>query len=102
MNTLTFEGLALQRSPLITFSYVMQVFLSLLIILALIYVTAKFLLPKFKITGISGKLIKIVDRIYLEPQVSAYILKVGKLAWLIVVSNKQISRIDRLEEDGLA
>lgn len=99
MNTLTLESVALEHTPVITFGYVMQVFLSLLIIIAFIYVVAKFLLPKLKAVGVGGKFIQIVDRVYLEPQVSAYILKVGKTSWLIAVSNKQITRIDRLESD---
>ena len=74
---MTPEALALQRAPIITIGYIMQVFISLLIVLAFIYLIAKFLLPRMKITA-SGKLIKVLDRVYLEPQVSAYILKIGK------------------------
>ncbi|MFH1386178.1 MAG: flagellar biosynthetic protein FliO [bacterium] len=95
---MTTETLVLQSSPIITTGYIMQVFLSLLIVVALIYVGAKYLLPKFKVDSRS-KLIKIVDRVYLEPQVSAYILKVGKKAWLLAVSNKQITKIDQVEEE---
>jgi len=38
-----------------------------------------------------------VDRAYLEPQVSANIIKVGKSTWLAVVSNKNISRLERID-----
>lgn len=97
---MTPEALAFQRTPIITFGYVAQVFFSLLVVLALIYLIAKYLLPRFKLTS-SSKLIKILDRVYLEPQVSAYLLKVGKATWLIVSSNKQATCIDKIEEENL-
>lgn len=97
---MTPEALALQRTPIITFGYIMQVFISLLVVLAFIYLIAKFLLPRMKISA-TGKLIKILERVYLEPQVTAYILKVGKSAWLVVASNKQVARIDKIEEESL-
>lgn len=95
---MTPEALALERTPVITFGYIMQVFISLLVVLAFIYLIAKYLLPRLKVTA-GGKLIKIIDRIYLEPQVSAYILKVGKKAWFIVTSNKTVERIDEVSEE---
>ena len=94
---MTQEALSLSTTPIITFGYIMQVFISLLVVLAFIYLAAKYVFPKIK-TSNTGKLIKIIDRVYLEPQVSAYILKVEKSAWLIAVSNKQISRIDRIDD----
>ncbi len=51
------EALAFQRTPIITFGYVLQVFFSLLIVLAFIYFIAKYLLPRFKLTSTS-KMIK--------------------------------------------
>lgn len=93
---MTSEALTLQTTPIITFGYIMQVILSLLVVLAIIYLTAKYLLPRLKVDR-SGKLIKIVDRAYLEPQVSANIIKVGKSTWLAVVSNKNISRLERID-----
>lgn len=93
---MTPEALALQRTPIITFGYIMQVFISLLVVLAFIYLIAKYLLPRMKIAA-TGKLIKILDRVYLEPQVSAYVLQVGKSAWLIVTSSKQVTRIDKVD-----
>jgi len=95
---MTPEALVLQQTPIITASYVMQVIFSLLVVLAIIYSIARFLLPKLKLPT-QGRLIQIVDRIMLEPQVNAYIIKVGKKAWLIASSNKGIEKIDRVEEE---
>ena len=95
---MTPEALALQRTPIITFGYIMQVFISLLVVLAFIYLIAKYLLPKMKIAA-TGKIIKVLDRVYLEPQVSAYVLKVGKTAWLVMTSSKQVARIDKIDEE---
>ena len=94
---MTSEALVLNTTPIITFGYIVQVTISLAVIIAFIYLCAKFVLPKLKVGNI-GKHIKLVDKIFLEPQVSAYILKVKKNAWLIVVSNKHISRIDKIDE----
>ena len=98
---MTVESLALQTTPIITFGYIMQVFFSLLIIVALIYFFGRFALPRMKFNT-TGKIIKIIDRVYLEPQVSAYILQVGKSQWLVGVSNKQINCIDKLSEESIA
>lgn len=76
----------------------MQVLISLSIVLAIIYVAAKFLLPRFKITA-PGRLIQVLDRVFLEPQISAYVLKVGKKAWLVVTSSKQVEKIDEIGEE---
>lgn len=92
------EALAFQRTPIITFGYVIQVFFSLLIVLAFIYMIGKYVLPRLKINA-AGKMIKVLDRVYLEPQVSAYILKVGKSAWLVMASNKRVAKIDKLDEE---
>ena len=97
---MTTEALAFQRTPIITFGYIMQVFFSLLVVLALIYFIAKYLLPRLKLSN-AGKLIKILDRVYLEPQVTAYLLSVGKSAWLVVTSSKQIARIDKIDTESL-
>jgi len=97
---MTPEALVLQRSPIITLGYIMQVLISLAIVLAIIYVMARFLLPKLKINA-TGRMIQVLDRVMLEPQVSAYIIKVGKSAWLIATSNKQIAKIDKIEEESL-
>lgn len=94
---MTTEALVLQTSPIITFGYVIQVIVSLLIVIGLIYLSARFLLPKLKFGG-TGRLIKLVDRVYLEPNVAAYVLKIGKAAWLVMSSNKNITKIDRIDE----
>ena len=100
LSTSREAGLALQHSPTVTVGYFFQVVFSLAIVLALIYLIAKFVLPRFKLTA-PGKLIQIVDRIMLEPQVSAYILKVGKSAWLIVAGSKNVIKVDKIEEESL-
>jgi len=94
---MTTEALVLQTSPIITFGYVVQVIISLLIVVTLIYLSARFLLPKLKF-GSTGRLVKVVDRVYLEPNVTAYVLKIGKAAWLVMSSNKNITKIDRIDE----
>jgi hypothetical protein len=33
----------------------------------------------------------------LEPQVTAYVLRIKKKSWLIVTSNKQVAKIDNLD-----
>jgi len=93
---MTVEPLVLQSSPIITVGYVMQVILSLGVVLAIIFAIAKYVLPKFKIST-QGKIIEVVDRILLEPQISAYILKVGKKKWLLAASNKNIAKIGEVE-----
>ncbi|MFA6170694.1 MAG: flagellar biosynthetic protein FliO [Candidatus Margulisiibacteriota bacterium] len=93
---MTVEPLVLHSSPIVTIGYVMQVFLSLGIVIAIIYVTAKFVLPRFKIST-PGTMIKVLDRVILEPQVTAYVLKAGEKSYLIVISNKQIEKIDTIE-----
>ena len=49
----------------------------------------------------SGKLIKVLDKVYLEPQVSTQIIQVGNSAWLIAISNKRVTRIDKIEKEDL-
>ena len=97
---MTAEAIHFQTTPVITFGYIMQVVLSLLIVLAFIYLISKYIMPRMKESS-GGKIIKVLDRIYLEPQVSAYILKAGKSAWLVAISNKQVTRIDKIEESEL-
>lgn len=95
----TQEGIAtVSSTPIITIGYIMQLFLSLLVVIGLIYITAKFLLPKIK-TSTKSNYITVVDKIVLEPQVSSYIIKVKNISWLIVISNKQVAKIDKLEGD---
>jgi len=95
------EALVLQSSPIVTVGYVMQVLLSLAVVIAFIYVIAKYILPRMKVTS-PGNLIQVVDRVMLEPQVTAYVLKVKKNSWLVVTSSKSVTRIDKIEEESTA
>ncbi len=92
---MTPEAVAFQQTPVVTFGYIVQVFFSLAVVIGFIWLIGKFLLPKMKVSSV-GKLITIVDRVYLEPSVTSYILKVGKDAWLVVVGNKQVAKIDKV------
>lgn len=83
-------------SPLVTIGYIFQLILSLAIVIGLIYFSAKYLFPKLQLPS-QGKLIQIVDRIGLEPQVSAYIISANEKSYLIVVSQKCVTLIDKLE-----
>jgi len=94
----TFEAAAkLNSTPVFSFGYLMQIFFSLAIVFGLIYISSKYLLPKLQVNQ-QGKIIKVVDKVVLEPQVSSYIIKAENRAWLIVVSNKNVVKIDELEE----
>lgn len=98
---MTPEALVLRSSPIITAGYLLQVLVSLAIVVGLIYIIARFVLPKMKAAG-SGRLIQVVDRVLIEPQVAAYILKVGKKNWLVASSNKKLTKIADLGEEPLA
>jgi flagellar biogenesis protein FliO len=98
---MTSEALVLQSSPIVTAGYVMQVVVSLAVVVGLIYVIARFVLPKMRVAG-TGRVIQIVDRVMIEPQIAAYILKVGKKSWLVASSNKNIEKIADLGEEPLA
>ncbi|MBI5701208.1 hypothetical protein HZC34_05125 [Candidatus Saganbacteria bacterium] len=97
---MTYEALVLQKTPIVTFGYIMQVILSLLIVVGLIYLTAKYILPKLQVST-QGKTIQILDRTGLEPQVTAYTIKVGSFNYLIVVSSKSATLIDKFREGEL-
>jgi len=97
---MTPEAIAFKTTPIITFGYVMQVIFSLFLVLAFIYLVSKFVLPRLK-APTSGRLIKVLDRVYLEPQITAYVLSVGKSAWLVVTGGKQVTRIDKLDEESV-
>ncbi len=83
-------------SRLITIGYIFQLIISLAVVIGLIYFSAKYLFPKLQLPS-QGKLIQIVDRIGLEPQVCAYIISAYDKSYLIVVSNKSVTLIDKLE-----
>lgn len=74
----------------------MQLIISLAIVVGLIYFFARYLLPKLQLPS-SGNLIQIKEKIGLEPQVSAYIISVREKSYLVVVSNKGVTLIDKLE-----
>jgi flagellar biogenesis protein FliO len=94
---MTQEALALQASPIITAGYVMQVMFSLAVVVALIVVIARYLMPRLNITTGGSKIVQIVDRVMLEPQVGAYVIKVKNKAWLVVASNKSVAPIGEVE-----
>ncbi|MFC1495942.1 hypothetical protein ACFL52_00820 [Candidatus Margulisiibacteriota bacterium] len=96
---MTQEALSLQNTPIITFGYIMQVFLSLAIVLGLIYVASKYLLPRFKMQNM-GQSVKIVERIGLEPGVSAYMIKSNNKSYLVAVSQKNMLLLDSFEEEA--
>ena len=86
-------------SPLVTVGYIFQLIFSLAIVIGLIYFAAKYILPKIQIPS-TGKMIEVKDRIGLEPQVSAYIISVQGRSYLIAVSAKGVTLIDKLESDA--
>ena len=83
-------------SPLITIGYIFQLIISLAIVIGLIFFSAKYLFPKLQLPS-QGKSIQIIDRIGLEPQVSAYVISANNKQYLIAVSNKSVTLIDKLE-----
>ena len=97
---MTAEALAFQSTPIITFGYILQVFISLAVIIGFIYLLGRYVLPRLKVNS-SGSLIKVVDRVYLDPQIGAYILKVGQAAWLVVASKQQVVKIDKIDDPAI-
>lgn len=94
---LTYEALSLNKTPIVTFGYIVQVTISLLVVLGLIYLTSRYLLPRLQVNP-KGKLLEVLDRVGLEPQVTAYVLKFKKNLYVVGVSNKNVSLIDKLKE----
>jgi flagellar biogenesis protein FliO len=94
---MTTEALVLQTSPVVTVGYVFQVLLSLAVVVGLIVVIARYLLPRLNITSGGGKVIQVVDRVMLEPQVSAYLLKVKERTWLTVASSKNVAPLEEVQ-----
>lgn len=83
-------------SRLVTVGYIFQLIISLAVVIGLIYFSAKYLFPRLQLPS-QGKLIEIVDRIGLEPQVSAYIISANGKSYLIVVGRQGVTLIDKLE-----
>jgi len=98
LSGITGEATLPPRSPVITVGYLMQVFFSLLIVGGIIFLTAKYILPKLQVSS-KGRIIEVIDRIGLEPQISAYILRVRQKSWLLVASNKNVEVIGEIEEE---
>jgi len=95
-GSLSVEATSLKGSPIITASYIFQLFMSLLIVFGLMYLISKYVIPRIKVTS-QSKYIQVIDKIGLEPQVGAYIIKVNDAKWLVVVSNKNVSVVSKLE-----
>lgn len=99
-DVLSLESATFRPSPVITFGYVMQVIISLLVVLGLVYLSGKYLLPRMQLTN-AGKNLQVVERIMLEPQTTACIIKLKDKAWLITISNKNVTLIDRVDPSSL-
>ena len=97
---MTYEALVLQKTPIVTFGYIMQIFLSLGIVIALVYMTGKYLLPRLQVTP-KSKFLSVVDRIGLEPQASVYAVKAAGEIYILGVSSKNITLIEKLKEGEL-
>ncbi len=93
---ITPEVMNVTRPPLVTAGYIFQLILSLAIVLALIWVTTKYLLPKLQLPS-TGKMIEVLDRVGLEPQVTSYVISVAGKKYLVVVSSKAATLIDKIE-----
>ena len=94
----TIEAPSFSSSPLVTVGYVIQLLLSLLVVFLLIYVSAKYLLPKLQPKSRS-RYLEVLDRLVMEPQVTAYVLKFRSKSWVVVISNKQVTRLDAISEE---
>lgn len=94
----TVEGTASKgSSSVISFGYIIQLIFSLLVVFGFIYLAAKYILPRFQ-SGTKSSLIEIADRLTLEPQVTAYIIRAGGSSWLVIVSGKTVQKIDKIGE----
>jgi flagellar biogenesis protein FliO len=82
--------------PLFTIGYIFQLIISLGVVIGLIYFSAKYLFPKLQMPS-QGRSIQVLDRVGIEPQVSAYIISAQDKAYFIIVSNKGVTLIDKLE-----
>ena len=90
------EAAVIVRSPLITVGYIFQLIVSLSIVIGLILFSTKYILPKIQLPS-HGKMLGIVDRIGLEPQVSVYIISYMENQYLLAVSIKNVTLIEKLE-----
>ncbi|OGC09071.1 hypothetical protein A3J90_04655 [candidate division WOR-1 bacterium RIFOXYC2_FULL_37_10] len=95
---MTYEAITFQQAPIITFGYIVQIILSLAIVIGLIYISAKYLLPRLQQMTPNGKFMQVTDKMGLEPQATLYTVKAGSQIYLIAVSNKNITLIDKFKE----
>ncbi|MEI6050988.1 MAG: hypothetical protein WCS03_19030 [Bacteroidota bacterium] len=84
-----------QYSPVISFGYIVQLIFSLAVVMGFIYMAAKYMLPKMQ-TNTKGKYQEIKDKLVLEPQVTSYVIGCGNTAYLVIVSNKSATVIDKI------
>ncbi len=97
---MTYEAISLAKTPVFTFGYIMQVLISLVVVICLIYLMAKYLLPMLQVSP-QGKNIQITERVGIEPQVTAYTIKAGGFNYLVIISNKNATLIDKFKEGEL-
>ncbi|MBU0687655.1 MAG: hypothetical protein KKB81_07430 [Candidatus Margulisbacteria bacterium] len=93
----TLEALSLNQTPIVTFGYIMQVLFSLIIVLGIIYLAARYVLPRLQFKS-RGTILSLEDRIGLDPQVTAYVIRAEEKRWVIVVSKNNVAVVDKLEE----
>jgi len=90
------ETMPVGSSPLVTAGYIFQLLISLAVVIGLIYFSAKYLFPKLQMPS-KGQMIQVLDRVGLEPQVSAYVLTSLGNTYIVLVSNKSATLIDKIE-----
>jgi hypothetical protein len=90
------EVMNVGRSPLITVGYIFQLLISFGIVIGLIFFAAKYILPKVQLPS-AGRSLEILDRLGLEPSVTTYVIAWNEKKYLVIVSNKSATLIDKLE-----
>lgn len=93
---MTYEALQLQKTPIVTFGYIIQVTIILAIIVALIYFVLKYLLPRF-LVNTKGSSLQVLERIPLEPQVAIYRIKIKNTEYLVAAGGKGVALLDKHE-----
>jgi hypothetical protein len=84
------------RSPLITVGYIFQLIISLGIVIGLVYFAAKYILPKVQLPSM-GKSLEVLERLGLEPAVTAYVIAWNEKKYFVVITNKTATVIDKQE-----
>lgn len=97
----TTEAITFQKTPIVTFGYIMQVLISLAIVLGILYISSKYLLPRMKFSP-KGRFVEIVDRIGLEPGLAVYIIRVKNKQYVLAAGQKGTTLLDSLEEGETA